>query len=147
MAATNLARAKQTNVFLHNATQAGEALGDHVNQYDIITTLDVLHDAPHPTDLIGQVRKALKPNGVWLLADIDCKPTLRDNILNNVAASTMLSFSTTLCMSCSLSTKDGEGLGTLGFTVPVATKMLQEGGFSNVTVLLEKANTRWFVVS
>ena len=147
LAATNIAKSKQKNVVLHNATTVGESLGDHEDHYDIVTTLDVLHDAPNPTDLIAQVRKALKPKGVWLLADIDCKPTLRENITDNIAAATMLSFSTTLCMSCSLSTKDGEGLGTLGFTVPVAEKMLKAGGFTSVTVLLEQANTRWFVVS
>ena len=147
LAAVNVAKSKLRNVFMHDAKVGGDSLGEHVEKYDLVTTLDVLHDAPYPVDLIAQVRKALKPNGVWLLADIDCMPTMRENITKNVAASTMLSFSTCLCMSCSLSTKDGAGLGTLGFSVPVAKKMLKEGGFQNVSVLLEKANTRWFVVS
>ena len=51
-----------------------------------------------------------------------------------------------LCMACSLSTKDGEGLGTLGFTVPVASQMTQSVGFENIRVILEEKNVRWFLV-
>jgi hypothetical protein len=40
-------------------------------------------------------------------------------------------------MACALSTKDGVGMGTLEFLVPVAEKMLiAEGGFESVKVLL-----------
>jgi hypothetical protein len=46
-----------------------------------------------------------------------------------------------------LSTTDGAGLGTLGFSVPVAEKMLTAGGFTNIDVILENSNARWFVVS
>ena len=42
----------------------------------------------------------------------------------NPGAATMWAFSTCLCMSCSLSEPGGAGLGTLGFTVPVARRML-----------------------
>ena len=49
-------------------------------------------------------------------------------------------------MACSLSTKDGEGLGTLGFTVPVASQMTQSVGFENIRVILEEKNVRWFLV-
>lgn len=142
--ATHLARAKQTNAFLIDANE--DPLGDHEHEYDVITTYDVLHDAPNPAELIQQVRKALKPNGVWLLADIPTKDTLRENIETNPKARNYFAFSTCLCMSCSLSAKGGAGLGTLGFTVPVATKMLNEGGFSRVRVMLETPGARWFEV-
>jgi hypothetical protein len=32
-------------------------------------------------------------------------------------------------MSCGLSVEGGAGLGKLGFSVPVANKLLEEGGF------------------
>ena len=131
------------NVIIHDANQ--DPLGDH--SFDIVTTLDVLHDAPNPAVLIHEVRRALGKGGVWLLADIPSRSTLRESITDSPMASTYLAFSTCLCLSCSLSTSDGAGLGTLGFTVPVARRMLiEEGGFATVNVILEDASTRWFLV-
>ena len=146
IAAHNLAGSKLRNVFLHDANEAENSLGDHENAFDVVTTFDVLHDAPNPEALIDQVRLALKSSGAWLLADIPAAPTMRDNIANPTAG-LYFAFSTCLCMSCSLSTTDGAGLGTLGFSVPVAEKMLTAGGFTNIDVILENSNARWFVVS
>lgn len=143
--AHNVASSKLRNAFLHDAND--DSLGDHADTYDVVTTYDVLHDAPNPAELIRQVRQALKPDGTWLLADIPAAPSVRENIVQHPDAGLYYSFSTCLCMSCSLSTKDGAGLGTLGFSIPVAKKMLGDGGFHNVEVLLEANNTRWFVVS
>jgi hypothetical protein len=50
-------------------------------------------------------------------------------------------------MSCALSVEGGAGLGTLGFSLPVANKLLKAGGFEKVDVLFEKDNARWFVVT
>ncbi|KAI2509272.1 sterol 24-C-methyltransferase [Fragilaria crotonensis] len=146
IAAHNIAGSKLRNVFLHDANEAENSLGDHENAFDVVTTFDVLHDAPNPAALIDQVRRALKSSGVWLLADIPAAPTMRDNIANP-SGGLYFAFSACLCMSCSLSTKDGAGLGTLGFSVPVAEKMLTAGGFTNIDVILENTNARWFVVS
>lgn len=140
--ATRLAKTQCKNAMLVDANE--DPLGGHVGEYDIVTTIDVLHDATHPADLISQVKKALKPGGVWILCDINGLATVRENIEQNPAAPMLFAFSTCLCMSCSLSTKDGAGLGTLGFSTPVATKMLTEGGFSDVKVLLEYKDSRWF---
>ena len=132
------------NAFLINAND--DPLGDHTDQYDVVVTFDVLHDAPNPVDLIQQVQRALKPGGVWILGDIPSRATVRENIEQNPKAATYLAFSTCLCMSCSMSTADGAGLGTLGFSVPVAQKMLRENGFSSVKVVLETPSSRWFQV-
>jgi 2-polyprenyl-3-methyl-5-hydroxy-6-metoxy-1,4-benzoquinol methylase len=145
IAAHNVARSKLRNVFLHDASE--DSLGKHSDEYDLVTTFDVLHDAPNPDELIAQTRNALKETGVWLLADIPSKPTLRDNVMSMPTAGIYYSFSACLCMACSLSTEGGLGLGTLGFSIPVAEKMLREGGFRNVKVLLEQGNARWFAVS
>ena len=122
-------------------------MGDHEDEYDVLMTFDVLHDAPDPKELIRQARAALKPGGVWILGDIAGKASVRDNITSNAAAGVQLAFSTCLCMACSLSIKEGAGLGTLGFNIPVAEKMLKEGGFQSVRVIMETSkNTRWFEV-
>ena len=134
------------NVFLHDAND--DPLGSHVNKYDIVTTYDVLHDAPNPKELTAQVKEALKPDtGVWILGDTPCAPTIRENIASVPMAQTMYAISTCLCMACSLSTKDGAGLGTLGFSIPLAKQMLAEAGFSKVDDVLEKKNVRWFVAT
>eukprot|EP00586_Coscinodiscus_wailesii_P001780 CAMPEP_0172491894 /NCGR_PEP_ID=MMETSP1066-20121228/22817_1 /TAXON_ID=671091 /ORGANISM="Coscinodiscus wailesii, Strain CCMP2513" /LENGTH=416 /DNA_ID=CAMNT_0013261189 /DNA_START=108 /DNA_END=1358 /DNA_ORIENTATION=- len=146
-AAYNVAKNRVSNVFLHDATEEGESLGDFEWRFDVILTFDVLHDAAKPEDLIRQARRALKPKtGVWLLADIPSKDTLRENITDMQNPATYFAFSLCLCMSCSLSEEGGSGLGTLGFRVPIAKQMLKEGGFESVDILLEKDNMRWFVV-
>ena len=57
-------------------------------------------------------------------------------------------------MSCALSEPGGAGLGTLGFTLPVARRMLADAAFTSVRVLLmddkgdeqNADNTRWVEV-
>lgn len=141
IAAYNIAQAKLSNVFIHNANI--DPIGNHVG-LDIVTTFDVLHDAPNPGELIDQVRKT---GAVWILGDIPCKDGIRENVQNFPGSSTYFAFSTCLCMACSLSTPDGAGLGTLGFSVPVAEKMLKSRGFDTVEVILEHPGARWFFVS
>ena len=94
------------------------------------------------------MRAALRPDGVWLLADIAGEDGVRANVRVNAAAATMFAFSTCLCMSCALSEPGGAGLGTLGFSVSVAREMrVTDGGFRAMRVLLEQDNTRWFEVT
>lgn len=138
--AYNTAQAKLSNVFIHDANI--DPIGDHVD-LDIVTTFDVLHDAPNPGELIQQVRKT---GAVWVLGDIPCKDGIRENVTNFSGSSTYFAFSTCLCMACSLSKPGGAGLGTLGFSVPVAERMLEAGGFANVEVILEHPGARWFFV-
>lgn len=144
-AATNAAKARLSNLYFHDANDHGESLGECDKEFDLVVVYDVLHDSTHPADLIAQVKKAMKPEGHWLLADIPSKDTLRENIAAP-GASAYFGFSTCLCMSCALSVEGGAGLGTLGFSIPVAKKMLKEGGFDNVEVIMEKDNARWFLV-
>lgn len=146
VARRNLAASALGNASVVDAN--ARPLGSAAGSFDLVTTLDVLHDAPNPKELIAQVRDALKPGGVWLLADIAGLEGTRRNVTHNPAAATMYAFSTTLCMCCALSTPDGEGLGTLGFPPSVARKMLVDGaGFDDVAVLHEADNTRWFRVT
>jgi len=153
LAATSIATSQLTNVFVHDAKEKNHSLGDAKSAYDLVTTFDVLHDAPNPAELISQVKAALRPEGTWLLADMAGEESVRENIKKNPSAATMWAFSTCLCMSCSLSGEDngdgqfGAGLGTLGFTISVAQTMLTAAGFSSVEVLYENGNTRWFQVS
>lgn len=146
-AAYNIAAAKLKNVFLHDCNIVSENLNQHKGEFDLCVVFDVLHDSTHPLDLVKQVKAGLKPEtGRWLLADIPAAESTRANLTQLAAPATYYAFSSCLCMSCALSVEGGAGLGTLGFSVPVAKKMLAEGGFENVKVLMEEDNARWFLV-
>lgn len=98
--------------------------------YDMITTFDCIHDMAHPQPAIEAIRKSLKDDGTWLIADINSKPTFEENLANNPMAPMMYGFSILCCMSSALSEPGGAGLGTLGFTEAVARRMTAEAGFT-----------------
>ena len=103
--------------------------------FDLVTTFDVVHDTTHPADLLRAIRRALKEDGAWLCSDIRSFPTFEQNLAEHPLASLLYGFSVTVCMSASLSTPDGAGLGTLGFNEEVARSMAAEAGFTRFTTL------------
>jgi len=103
--------------------------------FDFITTFDCLHDMTRPDLTIAAIRRALRPDGSWLIADINGAPTYEENLERNPMASLMYGFSVLSCMSSALSEPDGLGLGTLGFHQEVARKMCAEAGFTRFEVL------------
>ena len=128
-AAANKAQYGISNVTFHDASV--EPMPDD-SSFDLITTLDCIHDMAHPSDAIRAIRKAIKPDGTWFIADIHCGASLEENLEQaNPMLPMLYGFSVLCCMSSSLSTPDGEGLGTVGFGASMAEKMTQEAGFSN----------------
>ena len=123
----NKTKAGVQNVAFHDAN--GDAIPDD-KSFDFITTFDCLHDMANPTPVIQAIYNALKPDGTWLIADIHSMPTFEENLEQNPLAPLMYGFSVMCCMSSAMSTPDGEGLGTLGFTEPVARRMVGSAGFS-----------------
>jgi SAM-dependent methyltransferase len=115
------------NVTFHDAN--GDALpGDA--RFDFVTTFDCIHDMAKPAPVVRAIRGALKADGTWLIADINCKATFEENLADNPLAPLMYGFSVLCCMSSALSEPNGAGLGTLGFTEPVARRMIADAGFS-----------------
>jgi SAM-dependent methyltransferase len=127
-AETNKAQARVQNVTFHNAT-VDPLPGD--GSFDFIMTFDCLHDMAHPATVIQAIAKALKRDGTWLIADINSLPTFEDNLAQNPFAHMWYGFSVLCCMSSALSEPEGAGLGTLGFTEPVARKMATDAGFTH----------------
>ena len=119
-----------TNVAFHNA--AVDPLPAD-GSFDFITTFDCIHDMTHPDAAIRSIRQALKADGTWLIADINAKPTFEENLEKNPMAAMMYGFSVLSCMSSSLSHPEGAGLGTLGFSEPVARAMTTAAGFTRFT--------------
>ena len=98
--------------------------------HDFITTFDCLHDMTRPDLVMKAIRKAIKNDGTWLIADVHVQPTFEQNLKDNPLAPVMYGFSVLCCMSSALSEPGGLGLGTLGFPEPVARKMTAEAGFT-----------------
>jgi 2-polyprenyl-3-methyl-5-hydroxy-6-metoxy-1,4-benzoquinol methylase len=127
LAEANKTEAGITNVAFHDAS--GDALpGDA--RFDLVTTFDCIHDMTRPEAAVRAIRRALKPDGTWFLADIKSKPTFEENLRDNPMAALMYGFSVLSCMSSALSEPGGAGLGTLGLTEEVARRMAAEAGFT-----------------
>ena len=116
-----------SNVTFHDAN--GDAVpSDH--SFDFITTFDCIHDMPNPSSVIKAIYQAVKSDGTWLIADVHSLPTFEENLAQNPMSMMFYGFSVLCCMSSAMSTSDGEGLGTMGFTEPVARKMVTDVGFT-----------------
>jgi SAM-dependent methyltransferase len=126
-AAANLAESGVCNVTFHDAN--GDALPADA-RFDFITTFDCLHDMANPALVIAAIRRAIKPDGTWLIADIKSHPTFEQNLAENPMAGMMYGFSVLSCMSSALSEPGGAGLGTLGFSEDVARTMTRDAGFT-----------------
>ncbi|MBW2415770.1 MAG: methyltransferase domain-containing protein, partial [Deltaproteobacteria bacterium] len=118
-----------SNVELHTA--GGEKLPDEPT-YDFVITLDCIHDMTHPAEVIASIRRALRPDGTWMIKDIRSQPRFKDNLRNPLLAM-FYGFSVSACMSSALSEPGGAGLGTLGFNPEVAERMTREAGFTRFT--------------
>jgi 2-polyprenyl-3-methyl-5-hydroxy-6-metoxy-1,4-benzoquinol methylase len=126
-AAENARKSGVENVHLHDAG-VDPLPGDA--SCDFITTFDCLHDMTRPDLVMRAIRKAIKSDGTWLIADVHGMPTFEENLKQNPLAPLMYGFSVICCMSSALSEPGGLGLGTLGFPEPVARRMTAEAGFT-----------------
>jgi len=126
-ARANAAQAAVFNVSFHDA--GGDTLPAD-GSFDLITSFDCIHDMTHPEEVIRAIRRALKSDGTWLIADINAKPTFEENLERNPMVAMMYGFSVLSCMSSALSAPGGAGLGTLGFSEQVAREMTKAAGFT-----------------
>ena len=126
-AATKLAESGVSNASFHDP-RTEPLPGDH--GFDFITTFDCIHDMTHPAQMMQSIFSALKPNGTWLLVDIKAHDTFAMNAKKNPMAPLMYGISVLSCMSSALSTNDGAGLGTLGFSAKTAEAMANAAGFT-----------------
>lgn len=126
-ASANAKEAGVSNISFHDAA-VDPLPGDA--SHDFITTFDCLHDMTRPDLVMEAIRKAIKNDGTWLIADVHGQPTFEQNLSENPLAPVMYGFSVICCMSSALSEPDGLGLGTLGFPEPVAREMTAKAGFT-----------------
>jgi 2-polyprenyl-3-methyl-5-hydroxy-6-metoxy-1,4-benzoquinol methylase len=99
--------------------------------YDFITTFDTIHDQAQPAQVLGAIARALRPDGTYLMVDIDASSELEHN-LSHLLAPFLYAVSTMHCMSVSLGL-NGTGLGTM-WGEQQARHMLAQAGFSRVEI-------------
>ncbi|HEV7733037.1 MAG TPA: class I SAM-dependent methyltransferase [Candidatus Binatia bacterium] len=124
----NRATAGISNVTFHDARR--DPLPTD-GRFAFVTTFDCLHDMTHPQAVMGAIRSAIRPDGVWLICDIKARESYEANVARNPMAAMMYGTSVLTCMSSALSEPGGAGLGTLGLTADLARRMTQEAGFAS----------------
>jgi ubiquinone/menaquinone biosynthesis C-methylase UbiE len=104
---------------------------DGSEKFDLLTVFDGIHDQAQPRKVLKGIHDSLKPDGVFLCADVAASSNLQDN-LEHPMGTMMYMCSTFHCMTVSLAL-GGEGLGTMWGTQK-ALELFAEAGFSNVEV-------------
>ena len=104
---------------------------DEVDAYDWIVTFDAIHDQADPARVLANISKALRPDGVYLMQDIDGSSYLENNMDHPMGAF-LYTVSTMHCMTVSLA-DGGAGLGTM-WGEERARSMLNDAGFNSVRV-------------
>ncbi|MBA4020482.1 MAG: transcriptional regulator [Pirellula sp.] len=102
-----------------------------VEAFDLITAFDAIHDQAKPDTVLRNVRRALRPGGIFLMQDISGSGHLHADC-NHPVGPFLYTISCMHCMSVSLA-GGGPGLGAM-WGKELALKMLGEAGFNNVRV-------------
>jgi len=97
--------------------------------FDFITTFDAVHDQARPSDVLQNIREALRPGGVYLCQEIKAETAHADN-LDHPTGTFIYAISTTHCMSVSLA-HGGPGLGA-AWGRTLCRSMLADAGFDHV---------------
>ena len=104
---------------------------DHKDQFDLITAFDAIHDQANPEKVLKNIRRSIKPNGIFLMQDIAGSSKLENN-MDHPLAPFLYTVSCLHCMTVSLAL-EGKGLGAM-WGKELATQMLKDAGFSRVDV-------------
>jgi ubiquinone/menaquinone biosynthesis C-methylase UbiE len=126
LAENNKARAGVSNVTFHNPERDPLPV---TPTFDFVMTLDCLHDMPRPDLCAAAIRRAIKPDGVWFIIDIDGKESLEAN-LHNPVASFLYGASIAICLQSASSTPDALKLGTFGLPEPKMRELVTAAGFT-----------------
>ncbi len=127
------ARAEATEKNLTNARFESKDVStlDSVAAFDFITSFDAIHDQAQPDRVLSGIRRALRPDGVYLCVDIAASSDLAKN-LEHPLGPLLYMVSTMHCMTVSLAL-GGKGLGTVWGT-ELASSMLADAGFGRIEV-------------
>jgi 2-polyprenyl-3-methyl-5-hydroxy-6-metoxy-1,4-benzoquinol methylase len=111
------------------AVDVSEPDGEKV--FDLVTAFDAIHDQAKPDRVLANIRRWLRPGGVFLMQDIWASSHLHKN-LEHPLSPMLYTISTMHCMSVSLAS-GGPGLGAC-WGKEKALEMLAAAGFPDATV-------------
>jgi SAM-dependent methyltransferase len=101
------------------------ALIDVSEAFDLITTFDAIHDQGRPDLVLENIARALKPDGIYLMQDIDASAEVGQNRAHPIGP-LLYTISCLHCMTVSLA-QGGMGLGAM-WGRETADRMLHEAG-------------------
>jgi SAM-dependent methyltransferase len=95
--------------------------------YDFVTFFDCLHDMGDPVGAAAHVRKALKPDGTWMIVE----PNAHDDVAGNLnpVGRMFYAASTLICTPASLAQEVGLGLGAQAGEKRLR-EVVEQGGFT-----------------
>ena len=100
--------------------------------YDLVTAFDSIHDQCAPDQVLAEIQRALRDDGMFLMQDIASSSHLEKNV-DRPLSPFLYTISTMHCMTVSLA-QGGAGLGTC-WGEELACEMLDAAGFKAVEVL------------
>lgn len=98
-------------------------------QYDVVLTVNVVHDAADPLGLLRAIRAGLRPGGTYLCAEPSAAETMEGNA--GPRGAYMYGTSVLYCLTTALVEGDA-GLGTAGLTEAKMRALCTEAGFGAV---------------
>jgi len=106
-------------------------------QFDFITAFDAIHDQARPREVLKAISTALRPDGVFLMVDIQASSHVHENI-EHMMGPLLYTISCMHCMTVSLA-QGGEGLGTV-WGEQQATQLLRDAGFTSIEIKHQPAD-------
>ncbi len=99
--------------------------------FDLVCSFDSVHDQADPAAMLRNIHRALRPDGIYLMQDIDTRSDVGEN-LDHPLGPMIYTISCMHCMTVSLAA-GGAGLGAAWGT-DTAERMLAEAGFSGTEI-------------
>jgi len=115
------------------------------NAFDFVTTFDSVHDQAKPANVLRGIRRTLKPDGVYLMQDINGTSHV-DQDIDHPLGTLLYTISCMHCMTVSLA-QGGEGLGAM-WGEEKTREYLSAAGFESITThrLEHDIMNNWYVM-
>jgi len=120
-------KAKAAGVAKNTKFQVAKATNFPGKNFDFVTFFDCLHDMADPDGAAKHVRKALKPDGTWMIVEPNAKDNPEDN--HHALGKIFYGASTLICVGVSLAQK-GPALGAQAGDARLREVIVDKGGFT-----------------
>lgn len=125
-------KARERGIEARTTFEVLDASDELPQDFDLIFTFDVIHDMAKPRAALANIRRHLRPGGIYTLQEISAADERHEN--RGPEATLKYGMSLTYCMTTSLA-NHGEGLGTLGMPQNVVRELCRDAGFGEVRKL------------